>query len=140
MDHGVGRHPTPRKFISFADLDYDIFLLIFEQINITDAAYSIKEHNPSKNNTQLQKFPKLYYYIRKTLPILRLVSSKFEAAVTPIRYRTFKLKTVDLKNGIASFVISDVVRYTRNVVFNGHVDWDLVSTTYQSLPRLETIK
>jgi len=140
MDHDIGRYPPPHKSTSFVDLDYDILLLIFEQINITDAAYSIKEHNPSKSNTHLRKLPKLYYYVRKTLPILRLVSSKFKAAVTPIRYRNFKLKTVDLENGIASFVISDAMRYTRNVVFNGHVDWDVVSTTYQSLPRLETIK
>jgi hypothetical protein len=124
---------------SLADLDLDILLLILEQLNLTDSEYGIKEQTPSSSAT-FECQSNTYYETHKTLPIIRLVSRDLNRLVTPIRYRTFKVKLLNLLNDISLRVIEDVKRFTRHAHFEDNVKWELVTVYYDSLPRLETIR
>lgn len=142
---------TPYLPTSFSDLDYDILLLIFEQVNLLDQAQGIKDLSKSKPNEQWfvtfhpeerklaprrqpESLRLTYWHTIKTLPILRLVSKSLERLVTPIRYRFFQPKLSDLNCPSAAKVISDVVKYSQDIIVHDNVDWELIATTYQSFP------
>jgi len=131
--------------VSILGLGQDILRLISMQLNSTDASHEIQDSSPEHSRAVLQKFPKVYYQQRKTLPILRLVCRTFNQVVLPVRFRTFKLKLTDLESEVAKRVIEHVLKWTRCVVLYDAVDWALVEQVFCDengvvLPRIVTTK
>lgn len=139
VENHVATATTKLPASSLMDLDVDILLLILEQINLTDSEYGIKEQSPSSSST-FECQSQQYYDTHKTLPILRLVSKDLCRLATPIRYRTFKIKLSNLLDDISLRVVQHVKKCTRHAIFSQSVSWELVTTYYNSLPRVETIR
>jgi len=131
--------------MSLLSLGEDILHLIFEQLKLTDASQEIQDASPRNSQVVLQKFPKLYYQQRKTLPVLRLLCRTFNQVVLPVRFRSFRLKFTDLESDIARKVIGDVLKWSRCVILKNVVDWAIVERAYRGeegvvLPNMIAIK